>query len=61
MAKKIKRTKAERAYKEMRSYVNDKIKLFGTCTSLGSGDEVTSRSKNMLEILEEMKRVMDRA
>jgi len=59
MAKADKKTKAERAYKSMRSYVKDKIKLFNTCTDMGG--KLTARSNNMLEILTEMKRIMDKA
>jgi len=58
---KQKKTKAERAYKDMRSYVKDKINLFSTCTGSGTGDEPTTRSQHMLEILNEMKKIMERA
>ena len=56
--KKNKKTKPERAYKEVRSYVKDKIKLFNSCEESG---KLAERSKNMLEILNEIKRIMDEA
>lgn len=58
MAKK--KTKAERAYKEVRSYVKDKIKLFEKPSFLASKKEIT-RYQNILEILEEIRRIMDKA
>lgn len=54
-----KKSKSERAYKEVRNYVKDKIKLFNTCT--GMDGKLTVRSIHMLEILKEIKRIMDRA
>ena len=54
-----KKPKAERAYKEVRAYVKDKIKLFGSCTD-DKGD-LTARSFHILEVLNEIKRIMDRA
>ena len=54
-----KKSKAERGYKEVRKYVRDKIKLFNTCTDVGG--DLTVRSLNILEVLEEIKRIMDRA
>ena len=54
-----KKPKSERAYKEVRDYVKDKIKLFSTCN--GMDGKLTSRSSHILEILNEIKRIMDRA
>lgn len=53
-----KKTKAERAYKDMKSYVKDKTKLFNNCYDARG---LTVRSRHMLEILEEMQRIMRNA
>jgi len=59
MAKTIKKSKAERAYKETRDYVKDKIKLFNTCCDMNG--KLTARSQHILEILYELERIMNNA
>lgn len=54
-----KKPKSERVHKAVRTYVKDKIKLFGTCTDLSG--KLTDRSRHILEILEEIDRIIKRA
>jgi len=51
--------KAERAYPEIRKYVKDKINLFQTCSNLDG--EITDRSRNILEVLQEIERIIKNA
>jgi len=52
MAKK-KKSKAERAYKDVRAYVKDKIGLFGNSSE--------PRSKHIMEVLTQVNAIMDNA
>ena len=47
---KKKKTKAERAYKDVRTYVDDKMKLFGK--------EENPRSKAIMEVLTQIDAIM---
>lgn len=59
----VKKKKSERAYKKVRAYVKDKIKLFSSCTGSYKkhNGKLTDRSTHILEILHELQRIMDRA